>query len=335
MVSLTGDLSLVNRALVFGKFYPPHSGHLALIDFARSKCDELTVLICCSNKEVIDQRIRQSWLSESIDDKSNLDIQVYSYDEEDLPNTSESSREVSSVWAAVFIKLFPAINIIVSSERYGQYVAGAMNIQHLEYDISRNNHPISSSQIKFDLLKYWEFLAPGAQRYFQKKVTLLGTESTGKSTLAKLLASHYSGSLVEEIGREVISNSEEYSKDSLLEIVDLHAKNIDSAVSVMSPLIVIDTDVYITQSYSMFAFGEYLDLSDWVYSANRADLRLYLESSVGFFQDGTRMAKSQREKLDICHQNTLDHFDIDIHELTGSYEQRNEIAHQAIRHLLD
>jgi nicotinamide riboside kinase len=62
---------------------------------------------------------------------------------------------------------------------------------------------------------------------FRRKASLLATESAGKSTLAKLLASHYSELLVEEAGREMISNSEEYSKDGILELVDLHAKNID------------------------------------------------------------------------------------------------------------
>jgi HTH-type transcriptional repressor of NAD biosynthesis genes len=39
------------KAFVFGKFYPFHKGHEAMINFALSKCDFLSVLVCSSDKE--------------------------------------------------------------------------------------------------------------------------------------------------------------------------------------------------------------------------------------------------------------------------------------------
>jgi HTH-type transcriptional regulator, transcriptional repressor of NAD biosynthesis genes len=47
------------KAFVFGKFLPFHKGHQAMINFALTKCDYLSVLICCSDKENIDGLIRQ------------------------------------------------------------------------------------------------------------------------------------------------------------------------------------------------------------------------------------------------------------------------------------
>jgi HTH-type transcriptional repressor of NAD biosynthesis genes len=53
------------KAFVFGKFLPFHKGHEAMINFALSKCDLLTVLVCCSDKENISDTVRSSWIEKT------------------------------------------------------------------------------------------------------------------------------------------------------------------------------------------------------------------------------------------------------------------------------
>ena len=49
------------RGLLIGKFLPPHQGHRQLIDFARSFCDQVTVLVCSLAAEPIPGDLRCAW----------------------------------------------------------------------------------------------------------------------------------------------------------------------------------------------------------------------------------------------------------------------------------
>ena len=116
------------KAFVFGKFLPFHKGHEAMIRFALTKCDFLTVLICCSDKESIPASTRQKWLKQTFEKEDNIEIRCLSYQESELPNTSESSMDVSRIWSKTFKQLFPDYALLVSSEAYGAYVASVCHV---------------------------------------------------------------------------------------------------------------------------------------------------------------------------------------------------------------
>lgn len=260
---------------------------------------------------------------------------TYQYDESVLPNTSESSKEVSKIWANEFSKLIPDVNVLFTSEPYGAYVAEFMSINHLSFDEKRSQISISGSQIRKSLYDSYHFLPDSTKSYFQKKVVLLGTESTGKSTLAHSLSTRFRASLVHELGRDVIPDSNSFSIDQLLQIVAGHTKNIIEAKNSLKPLVIIDTDIHITQSYAKYTLGEYLDLPGSIYDLNRADLYLYLDKDIPYIQDGTRLDEADRNRLDTSHRDTLQDFGIEFEELAGSYEERNRKAFELVKNLLN
>ena len=94
------------KAFVFGKFLPFHKGHEAIINFALTKCNFLTVLICCSDKENIPATTRQKWIEKTFEREKKIEIRSCNYLESELPNTSEASQEVSRVWSAKFRDFF-------------------------------------------------------------------------------------------------------------------------------------------------------------------------------------------------------------------------------------
>jgi HTH-type transcriptional repressor of NAD biosynthesis genes len=53
------------KAFTFGKFLPFHKGHEAMINFALTECDFLSVLVCCSDKENINGEVRKKWIDNS------------------------------------------------------------------------------------------------------------------------------------------------------------------------------------------------------------------------------------------------------------------------------
>lgn len=77
----------MTKAFVFGKFLPFHKGHEALINFASSKCDYLTVLVCCSDKEHIPDVVRKAWIEKTFECQANIEVKVFNYLESELPNT--------------------------------------------------------------------------------------------------------------------------------------------------------------------------------------------------------------------------------------------------------
>lgn len=325
---------MFTKGLVFGKFYPFHKGHEAMIRFASGQCQKLWVVICCSNSECDDGSLRLQWISETFSDRSRIEPIVFPYDESILPNTSIPNRDTSLIWARAFSKLLPDLDLLVTSEKYGDYVAHFMGIEHLPFDPDRRQTPISATDIRGDVIGNWSTLPDVVKRSFQKVICINGTESTGKSVLADYLSQVLPATLVPELGRTLIPDSNQFSPDRLKQVAERHADALIQATQELQPYVIADTDVYLTQSYSHFAFGEYLGLEENIYAANRADLRLYLDTSVPFYQDGTRMNEVQRSQLDLCHRRTYRFFKQTLTEVKGSdWLYRTQCASDAIARL--
>lgn len=318
----TGNAPGMHKGFVFGKFYPLHTGHVALMHFACSQCDELTVLVCCSDQEDIPASVRTQWVTEALASQPNVTVQALHYREEDLPNTSVSARSVSQQWGQVFSKLLRDVQVVVTSEPYGDYVAEAMGIQHVMYDEGRKRHPIQASLIRQAPFAYWQYLPAVVRPYYVKKVILLGTESTGKSTLSEKLAAYFYSVWVAEAGRAVVPQTTACQYHDLEEIAMQHAAQIREALPQAQKLLFIDTDIHITQSYAQFLFGRTLSTSADVLVDNQADLYLYLNADCPFYQDGTRLPQEQRRQLDASHRALLTSAGITFIEISGPWHER-------------
>lgn len=324
----------MTKGFVFGKFMPFHKGHQAMIDFALTTCDFLTVLVCCSDREPIPGNIRVSWLEDTYQHTPHMAIRLYSYDEDQLPNTSETSPAVSAIWAEQFKALFPDYSILVTSEPYGELVADAMGIRHIPFNIEKNHYPVSATQVRSDLFNSWPYLPDSVKASLATKVVILGTESTGKTTLTGKLAAHFNCSAVTEAGRDIVADSNDFGIPELYLIAEEHAARIRRLAVGVSPLLIIDTDVHITLSYGEYAFEQMLDIPTAIYNDNKADLYLYLNNDVPYVQDGTRLSEEERDRLDLSHRRVLDKFNIRYETISGNWEERFEQAVGLVEQLI-
>jgi len=322
------------KAFVFGKFLPFHKGHEAMIRFALTKCDWLTVLVCCSDKENIPDSVRKNWIEKTFIANKNIEVKCLNYAEKELPNTSVSSKDVSKIWSQKFKTLFPDYNLLVSSEPYGNFVAAFMGIKHIAFDLPRKTIPISATRIRSDLFENWNFLPDSVKPDFAIKVVLLGTESTGKSTLTKRLSQHYNCNAVMEAGRDLIPDSNTFVFEDLNLVAQEHAKRIEEAVLGESPLIIIDTDIHITMSYAKFMFGKLYLPNKNIYQSNKANLYLYLKNDASYVQDGTRLSEVDRNLLDASHRLILKKHNIEFMEISGDWEDRYEMALKFVDELI-
>lgn len=312
----------MNKAFVFGKFLPFHNGHAAMIDFALTRCDFLTVVVCGSDCENIPSVLRKQWIDEHFGNNPKLEVRVFNYSENDFPNTSVSSEEVSRIWSMQFKSLLPDYQTVITSEEYGSYVARYMGIEHILFDKERKAQPISATALRSDFTTHWHYLPDSVKPYYALKVVILGTESTGKTTLTNRLAAHFGCSKVSEAGRDLIANSNSFDMDDLQLTAIEHAKRINQAVRGSSALIIIDTDIHITMSYARFMLKRELIIEPEIYNQNKAQLYLYLDSTIDYVQDGTRLDEEQRNLLDYSHRQVLAENKITAVEIGGSRDER-------------
>lgn len=322
------------KAFVFGKFLPFHKGHEAMINFALAKCDFLTVLVCCSDKENISSSTRKKWIDKAFEKEKNIEIRTFNYLESELPNTSTSSESVSKIWAEVFKKQLPDYSLLITSEEYGNFVAAFMNIQHIAFDIPKKLYPVSATAVRNDVFTNWQYVPGSVKPDLLLKVVILGTECTGKTTLTEKLAKYFNCSFVSEAGRDIIANSNSFTFDDLYLVATEHAKRIDKSILADSPLVIIDTDIHTTKSYSLFTFEKELEISTDIYNSNRANIYLYLNNDVEYIQDGTRLSEAERNLLDLSHRQVLKDHNIDIIEVKGDWNERFEKAVVQINKLI-
>jgi HTH-type transcriptional repressor of NAD biosynthesis genes len=319
------------KGLVLGKFMPLHKGHEALINFALQHCEELVVMLCVSDKEPISGELRKAWLDTTFRHNDRVKISLVAYDEAVLPNSSVSSREISALWAAYIGKHFPGIEVFISSEPYGEYVAEYLGIEHRSFDQERKVVQVSASAILGNPFQHWDYIAEAARPYFVKKVCISGSESTGKSTLTEKLGHYFETAFVPEMAREVIETTEEVVFNDLLKIATLHARTINERLPLAKKLLICDTDVNITKSYAQYLFNQPLVVPEWIDAANQFDLHLFLDTNCPYVQDGTRLSEAERNVLSGFHEKQLQEQGIKYVTISGGWEERFERAKEVIR----
>ena len=312
---------MYRTGLILGKFMPLHKGHIELIHFAAKRVERLILLICAHDGEPIPGTMRFHWAKQILN-KTNIEIRLMEYDSRILPDTSVSAPEASKLWAEYLKKNYPEIDVIFSSEKYGDYLAEYLNIRHVQFDAARNIVPVSGSQIRNNPIKFWEYMPSEVQSYFVKKICILGTESTGKSVLTENLARHFNTTYVPEVARDIVDKTEEVTPNHLRQIAEQHAKAILEKVNVAKGLLFVDTDLNITKSYSKFLFDQSLIVPNWIEEANRSDLYFYLESDCPYIQDGTRLSEQRRESLNQFHKLHLSEANISFHIINGDWNHR-------------
>lgn len=287
--------------LVIGSFAPLHNGHCSLIDFGLKNCDFLYVFLCSHNKETIPGEVRLGWLEREY--KGIPNIKIIHKDTSHMENTSVSDVNISKAWSEYMKPLFPDVNVIFSSEKYGDYVAEFMNIEHMMFDQNRYTIPISSTLIREKPITYWDYLPISVREYYTVKICICGTESTGKSTMTELLSKHYNVPYAREMGREICAVTNSCNKDLINQIVIEQAKEIERKLG--RKLLISDTDLITTISYSQYLFNENPDvITKEIEDMNKFDIYLYLWNDVPFVDDGTRMGEPRRSELNkVLYQN--------------------------------
>jgi NadR type nicotinamide-nucleotide adenylyltransferase len=174
-----------------------------------------------------------------------------------------------------------------------------------------------------------------------KKVVILGPESTGKSTLCKQLAQHYSTIWCPEYAREyLLKNGTTYSYDDLLDIakgqVRLEDKYLESIQNLESKtsnkLLFIDTNMFVMKVWCEFVFEKCHQLIINEIVEREYDLYLLCNIDLPWTQDELREYPDfeSREKLFHIYKDILVNQHVPWVIISGTDDERLAAAIESV-----
>jgi len=213
--------------------------------------------------------------------------------------------------------------------------------EHVVVDANREKYTISATKLRTEgVYKNWELLPEVVRRYYVKKVVIVGTESCGKSTLVKNLATLYNTNYVEEYGRTFyeelggckdITMAEDYQL-----IAYQHKVDEFNALKNANKVLFVDTEAIVTQYYLKAYLNERDALLTRIANNQKYDLWIFLEPDVKWVDDGTRTFGEQhvREQNNDDLKYMLRYMGVQYITIKGNYNERITKAINYVDNLL-
>ncbi len=331
-----------------GSFDPLHLGHIHDIIRAASMCEELYVMISwCEGRESISKELRYRWIYDNVKHLDNVIIKFVEDEavDKELYNTDYYWEKGAQDIKNIIGKKLDAVFCGSDYKGTGRFESLYEPESKVIY-FDRAEVPISSTELRFDVYKNWQYIPPVCRPYYARKVLVLGGESTGKSTLVKNLAIAYNTKYVEEIGRETCeaAGGEDYmNKYDLYENLLRQKTREIEMLKDCNKLLFVDTDALTTRFYAGFLLEDKDEvkkcnkLADAITRINEFDLILFLEPTVKFVQDGTRNEKIHKNRVKYSNQikKLLKKNNINYEVLDGDYLDRFNKAKELIKEKFD
>lgn len=238
---------------------PLHRGHQLLIESALAQVDHLTVVVYNNRPDGIYPSMpiekRMNWIAELYPQIENIVAQVDPLDELTGSKADHDDPKYALLYAddLAFLGQF---DYVFSSEDYGAPFAKALGATHVTVDTARTMLPISGTQIREHVYENRGWMDGLVYRSLIQKVVFVGTESTGKSTLAKLCAEKFDTKWVHEYGRELWeAQGGEGSFADLLKIGETQTRREEAAALHANEFLFCDTNAWITLQWSLMYHG--------------------------------------------------------------------------------
>lgn len=284
------------RGLVLGKFLPPHAGHVYLAQSAAAGVDELVVLVCSLASEPIPGGLRHAWMSELAPRGARV---IHVTDEN--PSFPEEHPAFWEIWTATVRRACPEpIDVVFTSEAYGDELARRLVARHIAVDPERRAFPISGTSLRADPMAHWAFLPECVRPWYARRVVVTGPESVGKTTLARDLARRLDTALAPEYGRAYVdarpAGLHGLTEKDFQEIARGQIEAEEAGARRANRLLVCDTDLELTCLYAERYLGA---CPAWLRdeaARRRYALHLLLAADVPWVPDPQRDSPDARER---------------------------------------
>ena len=297
-----------SNTVVIGKFMPPHYGHVYMIERALAVSKVVHVLVYTMESEPLPGFKRWKALREHF---ANDNV-IVQWIEKDLPQYPEEHPDFWNIWKneienAVKYITTDKIDAIFGSEDYVKSLGNVLNCKSHIVDKERKIVPISGTMCREDNFENWQYVIPEYRPNLVKSICFIGGESTGKTTLTRIMAKIFQTEWVSEYGREYVEkNGDPTTTEEFLHISSQQRLNFSQKKRTANKLIFADTDSIVTQVFHKLYLGDFSKELDVNISLEDYDLYFLLPPTIPFYQDGTRLfQKKQKEQYDMLHAQLI------------------------------
>lgn len=351
------------HGLVIGKFYPPHAGHHLLVDTAAARCERVTVIVAGSSVESIPLRDRVAWMEATHAATPHVRI-IGATDDHAIDYGSAAAWTAHvAVFAAAVARAATldgvadraAIDAVFTSEPYGDELARRFGAAAVAVDPDRAARPVSSTDVRRDPAACWEHLAPATRAGLALRVVFVGAESTGTTTVSRLVAERLATTWVPEYGRDhtigrLVAASAQatatgapaptmddigWTAEDFVAIAQRQvALEDDAAARCTRGIVVCDTDAFATGIWEERYLGSTSDeVAAWAEARHHPLYLLTSDQGVPFEQDGIRDGEHLRPWMTARFADALDETGRTWQRLEGSIERRVDEALAAVEAL--
>lgn len=274
----------MTTGLIIGKFLPPHKGHQHLIEHARRRVEQLTVVVCSLAREPIPGALRQAWLQELYPDVTVLHCT------DENPSYPHEHPAFWDIWVASLRRLLPTgPEVVFTAEDYGAELARRLGARHDGLDPARTAVPISGTAVRENPYAHWDMLSPPVRAYYVRKVAFAGAESTGKTTLSVPLAARLNTLWLPEYGRLYVEQVRACDDQHDMDLIARGQAGLeDRGVRAANRVLVCDTDLLATLIWNERYFDHYPAWMNDLYEARRSHLYLLCDLDLPWIADGFR-----------------------------------------------
>ncbi|AAU36776.1 MULTISPECIES: multifunctional transcriptional regulator/nicotinamide-nucleotide adenylyltransferase/ribosylnicotinamide kinase NadR [Basfia] len=341
--------------VIFGKFYPVHTGHINMIYEAFSKVDELHVIVCSDTERdlqlfydskmkrmpTVQDRLR--WMQQIFKYQKNQ-IFIHNLVEDGIPSYPNGWRAWSNAAKALFKEKEINPTVVFSSEPqdkapYEKY----LNLEVHLVDPARESFNVSATKIRTQPFKYWKYIPKEVRPFFAKTIAILGGESSGKSVLVNKLATVFNTTSAWEYGRDFVfdklggdEQAMQYSDYPQMALG--HQHYIDYAVRHAHKVAFIDTDFITTQAFCIQYEGKPHPFLDSMIKEYPFDVTILLNNNTKWVDDGLRSLGDykQRQRFQQLLKKLLDKYKVPYIEIESpSYLERYDQAKAIVEKVLN
>ncbi len=153
-----------------------------------------------------------------------------------------------------------------------------------------------------------------------KVFTLIGAESTGKTTLARQLARHFDSPWIPEFARFYVEKiTANYNYNDVVNIAKAQIWLWEQALSAKPSLLFQDTDLIITKVWFEQVFGKYPKWIDDYLIKMKPDLYLFCETDLPWQPDPARENPGQRrQQLSSIYKSEILKIKAKVQFITGT-----------------
>lgn len=160
-----------------------------------------------------------------------------------------------------------------------------------------------------------------------KKIIITGPESSGKTTLANSLASHYGVEYVKEYARKYLKEKGKYYDfEDVINIAEGQNKREKKATKSAENMLICDTDLLTIKIWLEYKYGRSDEWVDSIIATYKNRIYLLCTPDMNWSEDKLRENPDDREELFEIYKENLEYYNLDFHIMEGPKKYRTREA---------